>query len=93
MARDYKIPNAHAIDIAEFLTKPAGKSLLNALYARRPIIEQGDFKAGRAQGWEDAVDEIGVIALERPDEPNPTDPLYMNPADDMDPKHRPKGKV
>lgn len=93
MAKDFKMPNAHAIEIADFLTKAAGKSLLSALYARRPDIQADAYKSGVAAGWELAVDEIAVIAIERPLEPDPTAPKFINPADDMDPKHRPNTKV
>lgn len=91
--RTVEIPNDHAIQIAEFLTKPAGKTLLSALYARRPDITAEPYASGVAAGWERAVDEIAVIAVERVDATEALAVRYLRGDDDNDPDKKPTGKV
>lgn len=98
--RTFEVPNAHAIEISEFLQKPAGQSLLNALYARRPEITGDDMEkramsGSSAQGWESCIEEIGIIAADRPNDTNVAKGTFINPNpdDDKNPAKRPDRKL
>jgi hypothetical protein len=95
-----EVPNAHAIEIAEFIYKPAGQSLIHALTARRPnmraaTLEEQALKSREALGWENCINEILTICSERGETVDLGESKPINPslADDKDPKYRPTGKV
>jgi hypothetical protein len=96
--RQQEIPNAHCIELAEFLNKPAGLSLMQALMNRRPPIsgntlEQKAMSGSVSEGWEKCTEEILNIAEERPEGTDLGQSKFINPADDNDPKKKPQGKV
>lgn len=96
--RQVEIPNSHCIEIAEFLNKPAGQSLIKGLIDRRPAIagstiEEKAMSGSAAQGWEGCLEEMFTIAQERPEGTDLGSSKFINPADDNDPKRKPQGKV
>jgi hypothetical protein len=95
---EVEVSNAHAIEIMEFLGKPAGKTLVQALYSRRPDITGTNMEAKAmsgsvAEGWEKCIEEIVAISLARPAAEDFHKDKYINPSDDDNPNKRPTGKV
>jgi len=98
MSRNFEVPNGHAIEIMEFLARPAGQSLMTALQAERPSLggtnfEERAINSGVAEGWEACMEKIYEIAEARAGGNELLGDRPMNPslADDRDPKHRPQG--
>lgn len=91
-----EIPVAHALELNEFLARPAGLTLLKALQERRPSMkgvgfEERSINSGIAQGWEECMAEIKKIASERPFTQDLGQDKPINPSleDDRDPSKRP----
>ena len=91
-----EIPIAHALDIAEFLLRPAAITLFKALQERRPSMKGANFEersinSGIAEGWELCMAEIEKIAHERNQPVDLGQDKLINPSleDDRDPSKRP----
>lgn len=94
-----QVHQAHAIEIHDFLQRPAGQAMMNALAARRPKLNASSVeKAGtqglRASGWEECMTEIITISEERGEvSPLIDKPMNMSLADDAREDKKPLGKV
>jgi len=91
-----EIPVAFSIDINDFLNRPAGQALMQALQSRRPSMKGSNFEersinSGIAQGWEECMAEIKKLAAERPFTQDLGQDKPINPSleDDRDPSRRP----